>query len=147
MLEIPDNIHKNIQRLCAQGDANLEARDFSRAYESFISALPLVPEPKHDFEATTWILAALGDTYFFSKDFAQLRNVLTDAMHCPGAIGNPFLHLRLGQAQFELDDLDRAADELCRAYMGAGKIIFENDDPKYFEFLKTRILPPEGGKW
>jgi hypothetical protein len=144
---IPNNIHNDIQRLCAQGDANLEARDFSRAYENFTSALALVPEPKSDFEATTWILAALGDTYFFSKDFPQLRNVLTDAMHCPGAIGNPFLHLRLGQAQFELDELDRAADELCRAYMGAGKGIFENDDPKYFEFLKTRILPPDGGQW
>jgi hypothetical protein len=147
MLEIPDDIHKNIQRLCAQGDANLEARDFPRAYENFMTALELVPEPKYDFEATTWILAALGDMYFFSNDFAQLRNVLTDAMHCPGAIGNPFLHLRLGQAQFELESFERAADELCRAYMGAGKDIFENDDPKYFEFLKTRILPPQGGQW
>jgi hypothetical protein len=147
MLEIPDDIHKNIQRLCAQGDASLEAQNFSRAYESFMSALALVPEPKRDFEATTWIMAALGDMYFFSMDFAQLRNVLTDAMHCPGAIGNPFLHLRLGQAQFELGNLDSAADELCRAYMGAGKDIFANDDPKYFEFLKTRISPPAGGKW
>jgi hypothetical protein len=147
MLEIPDDIHKNIQRLCALGDAHIEARDFSRAYESFMSALALVPEPKQDFEATTWIMAALGDMYFFSKDFTQLRNVLTDAMHCPGAIGNPFLHLRLGQAQFELENLERSADELCRAYMGAGRDIFDNDDPKYFEFLKTRISQPAGGEW
>jgi hypothetical protein len=147
MIDIPDDIHEKIQRLCAEGDAILEARDYSRAYERYMAALSLVPEPKQGFEATTWILAALGDLYFFSREFAQVKNVLTDAMHCPGAIGNPFLHLRLGQAQFELGNLERSADELCRAYMGAGKEIFENDDPKYFEFLKTRISPPSDGQW
>jgi len=68
-------------------------------------------------------------------------------MHCPDAIGNPFLHLRLGQCCFEKRALDRAADELTRAYMGAGRKIFESDDPKYFEFLKTRIKPPASGEW
>lgn len=66
------------------------------------------------------------------------------AMQCPAAIGNPFLHLRLGQCQFELGNLDRAADELARAYMGAGADIFEGAD-KYFAFLKTRLQPPPGG--
>jgi len=65
-------------------------------------------------------------------------------MRCPDAIGNPFLHLRLGQCQFELGELDRAADELARAYMGAGAKIFEGGD-KYFSFLKTRLEPPPGG--
>jgi hypothetical protein len=65
-------------------------------------------------------------------------------MHCPGAIGNPFLHLRLGQCQFELGNLDRAGDELARAYMGAGNEIFVGAE-KYFEFLKTRLKPPPGG--
>jgi hypothetical protein len=32
-------------------------------------------------------------------------------MHCPGAIGNPFIHLRLGQAQFELGNLEPASGE------------------------------------
>jgi hypothetical protein len=41
--------------------------------------------------------------------------------------------------------MDRAADELTRAYMGAGDEIFQ-DAEKYFAFLKTRIKPP-GGKW
>lgn len=32
-----------------------------------------------------------------------------------------------------------AADELTRAYMGGGIDIFMEDDPKYLEFLETRI--------
>ena len=53
-------------------------------------------------------------------------------------LGNPFLHLRLGQSQYELGELDRAADELMRAYMGAGEDIFVSEDPKYRAFLATR---------
>ena len=67
------------------------------------------------------------------------------AMWCPGALGNPFLHLRLGQCQFELGGLDRAADELDRAYMGAGTDIFDDEDDKYFAYVKTRLDPPPGG--
>ena len=59
------------------------------------------------------------------------------------AIGNPFLHLRLGQCHFELGNLDGAADELARAYMSAGDEIFVGAD-KYFAFLKTRLEAPPG---
>jgi hypothetical protein len=38
----------------------------------------------------------------------------------------------------ELGDHDRAADELMRAYMGGGPDIFDEDDPKYLAFLRTR---------
>jgi hypothetical protein len=146
-MQIPDKIHTEIKELCAEGDCFVGMGEFSDAYKNYMSALELVPEPKEEFQATTWILAAIGDMYFKAKDYGQTKNVITDSMHCVGAIGNPFLHLRLGQAQLELGNPDRAADELCRAYMGAGKDIFEREDPKYFDFLKTKISPPAGGEW
>jgi hypothetical protein len=69
-------------------------------------------------------------------------------MHCLDAIGNPFLHLRLGQCQFELGALDGAADELMRAYMGAGSDIFKDQDPKYLRFLQSRAKDVKGPrKW
>jgi tetratricopeptide (TPR) repeat protein len=109
--------------------------------------MELLPEPKFDWEASTWLLAAIGDANFLGGHYEQAREALSDAMHCPDAIGNPFIHLRLGQAQFELGNLERAADELARAYMAAGKDIFSEDDPKYFAFLKTVLKPPVGGEW
>ncbi|WP_220213464.1 hypothetical protein [Streptomyces shenzhenensis] len=38
----------------------------------------------------------------------------------------------------ELGDHDRAANELMRAYMGGAPDIFDEDDPKYLAFLRTR---------
>ena len=146
-MDIPENTHQQIKELCAEGDVFVEMGEYNDAYKNYIEALELVPEPKENYSATTWILAALGDLYFQSKDYNQARQVFSDAMHCPEAIENPFLHLRLGQVALELGDSARAADELCRAYMGAGKEIFEQDDSKYFEFLKTKIPPPADGAW
>lgn len=144
-MSIPDAVMADIERHCAEGDRLVEQGQPGEAYQSYMAALRLVPEPAESFEATTWILAALGDLYFHAGDFPQAVTVLSDAMHCPGAIGNPFLHLRLGQAQLEVGNAERAADELSRAYMGGGSEIFDEDDPKYFAFLKTRLQPPAGG--
>ena len=66
-------------------------------------------------------------------------------MSCPGAVGNPFLHLRLGQIEFELGNAEASANELTRAFAIEGSGIFDDEDPKYFAFLKTQIRAPLGG--
>jgi len=144
MAELDDTIHERINALCAEGDALAGQASYPAALQKYWAAWELLPEPQTDWAAATWILAAIGDANFLSGDFVAGRDNLAYAMRCPDAIGNPFLHLRLGQCQFELGELDRAADELARAYMGAGDKIFEGGD-KYFSFLKTRLEPPPGG--
>jgi len=138
MTELADALHAKIQSFCEKGDALAEDGSYAAALEQYWAAWDLLPEPKTDWEAATWILTAIGEANFIAGDFTAGRDNLSVAMRCPGAIGNPFIHLRLGQCQFELGDLDRAADELARAYMGAGADIFDGAD-KYFAFLKTRL--------
>jgi tetratricopeptide (TPR) repeat protein len=139
MAELDDKTYARIEALCDEGDALADGEQFADALKRYWEAFDLIPEPKHEWEATLWVLGAIGDANFLNKDYTAARDNLANAMHCPGAIGNPFLHLRLGQSQFELGDLDRAADELTRAYAVAGDEIFESEDRKYFDFLKTRI--------
>lgn len=138
MAELADEIHAEIQRLCALGDERANAKRFPEALQSYWTAWDLLPEPKTEWAAATWILAAVGDSNFLGGDYGAGRDNLSQAMYCPNAIGNPFLHLRLGQCQLELQAFDRAADELMRAYMGAGAEIFEDQDPKYLRFLQSR---------
>jgi len=138
MAELTDSVHDEIKRLCAIGDKHAGRRAYPDALASYRAAWELLPEPKTDWEAATWILVAIGDANVLGGDFIAGRDNLSKAMHCPGAIGNPFIHFRLGQCQFELGNLDRAADELMRAYMGAGRDIFDQHDPKYFRFLSSR---------
>ncbi|MEC5384325.1 hypothetical protein VVD49_01250 [Uliginosibacterium sp. H3] len=144
---LPQSVHERITALSKEGDALADKTKYREAIEKYIAAFDLLPEPKTQWEACTWLLVAIGDANFLSKHYEYAQRALSDAMHCPNAIGNPFIHLRLGQSQFELGNKKRAADELARAYMGAGAEIFKTEDPKYFAFLKTVLKPPASGKW
>ena len=139
------HIQNRLQELSTQGDALREAGDHLEAQRCYIAALQLLPEPEEEWEATTGLLAAIGDCLFQRGQYEKARDAFSDAVACPGGLGTPFIHLRLGQTQLEMGAEDRAADELARAFMGAGTEVFEHEDPKYLAFLKTKLEPPPGG--
>ena len=146
MSELSEATDSEIQRLSAKGDALAGEQKYSEAIPVYWQAWDLLPEPKTEWEAATWLLAAIGDANFLGRDYTAGKDNLTTAMRCPNATGNPFLHLRLGQCQLELGVLDRAADELMRAYMSAGTEIFKDQDPKYLRFLQSKAKGIEGPK-
>tara|TARA_B100000678_G_scaffold136165_1_gene113878 strand:- start:41 stop:469 length:429 start_codon:yes stop_codon:yes gene_type:complete len=136
--ELPESVHAQIRDYCAQGDEAAGRGEYQEALDRYNAAFALVPEPRTDWHASTWIMGAIGDACFTGGYFTTARTSLEYAMHCPDGLGNPFLHLRLGQTLFEQGDCERAADELMRAFMGAGDEIFAAEDPKYRAFLATR---------
>ena len=143
--KLPRAVSKQVDALWRTRGQPGRTGELSRRDQDLLGSWDLLPEPKTDWEAATWILAAVGDANFLGGDYVAGRDNLGTAMHCPNAIGNPFLHLRLGQCHFELGELDRAADNLARAYLPEGKKLFENDDPKYLAFIKSKLNAPEGG--
>lgn len=138
--ELDDQVHQHIVQLSKAGDAYMEQGDYANAIDQFRAAFALVPEPYQDWEASLWLLTSLGEAYYFEGEYVQAHAALAKVMHVPGAIGNPLIHLRLGEVQFELGNTERAADELLRAYMGGGEEIFEDEDEKYFDFLKQHVV-------
>ncbi|WP_353631294.1 tetratricopeptide repeat protein [Pseudomonas canadensis] len=131
-------LHEKIKEYCLSGDMLAEQGNHEEAIVQYNRAWRSVPEPKNSWEASTWILAAIADACFLSGYKGSARDALQYAMTCPGGIGNPFLHLRLGQVYLDEGQEDSAADELMRAYMGAGPEIFANESLHYLNFLKTR---------
>ena len=136
--ELPATAMQLIGSLCAEGDALVAAGRFEEAVARFNEALQFVPEPKSDWCAATWIFAAIGDACFLGGLNAFAREALENAMKCPDAVGNAFLHLRLGQVLLDAGEVDAAADNLMRAYIGAGTEAFANEDAWYLEFLRMR---------
>ncbi len=139
MIELPALIHTQIVALCSQGDELVERGDFDAAKQQYIAALRLLPSNPVDWEAATWIYVAIGDIHFRTNHFDKAFKCFYNAVQCPNGLGNPYIHLRLGQLYYEQSNVDKAADELTRAYMGGGLDIFLEDDPKYLEFLETKI--------
>jgi hypothetical protein len=146
MRELLDELHDEVKRLCAEGDDLANRQRYEEALRRYGEAWSLLPEPKTDWEAAVWLLAAIGDAHFHRGDFLSGRDALTKAMiHGEGAIGNPFLRLRLGQCLYELSDMKEAANWLAGAYLMEGQAIFAEDSPKYLEFVKSKLEPPPGG--
>jgi tetratricopeptide (TPR) repeat protein len=139
MSELNDELYARIQELCSKGDQLAESEKYSNALSEYYKAYELLPSPKENWDASTWILAAIGDVNFLMKDYEAALQNLINAMKCPDAIGNPFIHLRLGQCHFELGNFNLAADEFVRAYAIEGEELFQNEDIKYFKFLITKI--------
>jgi tetratricopeptide (TPR) repeat protein len=136
--ELDAAVYEAIKAHCAKGDGFAATRAFEAAIAEYNKAWRLVPEPCNEWTASTWILAAIADAAFLGGYLTSAREALQYAMTCPGAIGNPFLHLRYGQVLLDAGESDAAADELIRAYMGAGQDIFTSENPRYLAFLKTR---------
>ena len=130
-----------IKRKCEEAEALLNRgskEDAREAFSMFSEALDLLPEPYEKWHASGWILSRMGECYFRTGSYEQAEQLYGDLMWCPGALGNPWIHLRKGQVHYECGQTDRAADDLMRAYMGGGKEVFRLEADKYYEFLKTK---------
>ncbi|PUA29850.1 MAG: hypothetical protein B0W54_04665 [Cellvibrio sp. 79] len=139
MTELPEEIYAEITSLSKQGDHLAKLNKYEEAKSMYVSALKLLPGDKNIWEAATWLYVAIGDTHFHLRNYDKCFKCFYNAVQCPEGLGNPFIHLRLGQMYYEQGDFEKASDELIRAHMGAGLDIFMEDDPKYLSFLETKI--------
>jgi tetratricopeptide (TPR) repeat protein len=142
MLE--DKLYQRILDLCKAGDELAAKNQYEESLKDYLAAWELLPAPKHEWEAATWIQSAIGNAKYSINDYESCLQAFLLAVQSPGGLGNPFIHLRLGECYFELGNEQRAGDELARAYIGAGREIFADEPPKYLNFLKTILRPPEG---
>ncbi|WP_068503467.1 tetratricopeptide repeat protein [Paenibacillus kribbensis] len=138
-MQLSDSTHSEIITLSKQGEDLVKAGDLEASKHKYVAALRLLPENHREWEAATWLYVAIGDVHFRMNNYDKAFKCFFNAVQCPKGLGNPYIHLRLGQLYYEQENLEKATDELTRAYMGAGIEIFMEDDPKYLEFLETSI--------
>jgi len=136
---LSEELNKKIEQLVAEGNVLVDEDDYVSALDKFEDALDLIPNPKSSWEEALWIYASIGDMQVFTEDYESAAENFFNALNCPDAQENSFLHLRLGQALFELDDKEKALDHLIKAYEIDGEEIFDDEDHKYYEYLKANM--------
>jgi len=143
MEKLPKELSQLIDGLCQKGDRFAGIEQYDDALEKYGDAWDLLPSPKEQWPAATWILMSAGDAHFRMREYQTAAELLFDALDCPDGEGNPFLLLRLGQCMLESGQLDEAANALEEAFRLGGESLFEDEDPKYLGFVKTqsRVTP------
>jgi tetratricopeptide (TPR) repeat protein len=134
-LELDSETYSKIEKLSINGNACMDKEEWSDAIHCYEEALDLVPTPRTEWETATWLYASIGDAEFLAGNYGRAKTAMFDAMNCPCGQDNPFVHLRLGQAFFELGEMENSRKHLLSAYMLEGDQIFESDDPKYLESI------------
>ena len=134
--ELDEATFQALTRLSEEGNNWFEEGKYPEALEHYRRALQMIPKPLEEWEASTWVLAGIADCLFLMRDYDQAAVYLEQVLGCPGAFGNEFIHLRIGQTALERGEEALAKEHLARAYMGGGQEIFEGEDPKYLHFLR-----------
>jgi hypothetical protein len=60
MAELSHELHERIERLCAEGDEFLDQSRYEDALARYGAAWNLLPEPRTNWSAREWIMAANG---------------------------------------------------------------------------------------
>lgn len=142
---LPPAIEAEVARLSEEAEDRADDEDDERALALFQAAWGLIPEPKAEYEWALQLLGGVADSQFHLGDYEACRRTMQQALRSGGGPDNPFICLRLGQSHLELGDEPGAANWLTGALMGGGLEMFEDENPKYWAFLRGRLDPPPGG--
>ena len=99
-MELDERIYREICDLSQEGDQYLDDDNFELAEKKYLEALDLIPKPKTEWEASTWLYVALGEVYFFSSKYLEAISFFSEALKCPEGLGNPLINLRMGQCYY-----------------------------------------------
>lgn len=141
MSELPQAIADKIDDLSERGNVLLDDQgDWRGAVAAWREALNLLPSPKTEWEAWTWLNASIGDALRQGGAPEAAKAALFDALNGPDAQTQPFVQFRLGQTLVDLGEADKGVEHLLRAYMLEGEEIFEEDGQAYLKLLRDRKL-------
>jgi len=138
-MELEDNIYDQIVSLAEEGDDFAEKEIFGSAISKYNEALDLLPEPKTDWEAATWLYVALGDALFSEKDFDAALGAYEKALMSPDGTGNPYIWFCLGEVFYESGNFEKAKTHFMSAYLLDGEEIFKDTKPVYISLISEEI--------
>ncbi|MEP3373557.1 MAG: hypothetical protein ABJL43_06510 [Maribacter dokdonensis] len=134
MLEI-DSIVLNNEK-----DSETKTNELLKIYES------LTDDQKRT-RAGRYNIVHIAEVYFAASMIDEAFENFNFVMQFKDTIGNPFLHLRLGQLNYLTKNTDKMNDELSRALIMGGEPIFKDEDPKLIEMVKSVLKEPEDCSW
>jgi len=134
-MKLDEKLETRIYDLTAVGDEAGENGDYDTQIEKYGEAWTIVPEPKSEYEDVHWILGNIAEGYYSKGDMANAKKYYLEAIAYPDGAEDSLNNLRVGQFYFEEDPV-LAKKYLTKARDLSEGRIFEDEDPKYGEFVK-----------
>ena len=144
-INIPESIADkvaDIDKITTNKDLDVESRvkELMKIYES------LTDDQKRTREGR-YVIVHIAEVCFSERWIEDAFDNFNFVMQFKDTVGNPFLHLRLGQLNYLVQNKDKMHDELSRALIMDGEAIFKDEDPILIEMVKSLLEEPEEGSW
>ena len=136
---LDEDIAAGARKLCKVGYELFDQGDIKTALRRFYAAWTLLPKPQTDYEEAGWILTALGDAYLAKGEYESAKEALLSALHCPKTLGNPIIHLRLGECLQELDQVAEAKEQFQLVIDNGGEALFAKEKPTYYQQFNQSV--------
>ena len=116
------------------------------AYDILFKMLKSNNEENFNDKKTRYILIRIAHLYINSEMWEDALNIFVKIMKYTNSVGNPLLHLRIGQIGFELKEQNIYEDNLARALIMGELKIFEGEND-ILKNIALKILKPPAGGW
>lgn len=113
--------------------------EYTKAIGILKEALSLIDNPIYESKYAFPLFANIGENFFLQNKLEDSLEHFGYAIKSRGGLGEPAIHLRIGQIRYEFGQMEKAKDELMRAYMGGGTLLFDGIDSKYFDLIRPII--------
>lgn len=143
MRKLEQGVSERINAICEHARRLVDGGDIKFAVTKYIEALNLIPNPKMDYKAATYIYTNVGEVYWRAKDYKNSGTAFSQASICPGGADNPVIVMRIGQCLLECGDKARAEEYLLKAYLLGDEEIFAQEDEKYIQIVRRRLSEEE----
>tara|TARA_R110002051_G_scaffold13808_1_gene45541 strand:+ start:3368 stop:3937 length:570 start_codon:yes stop_codon:yes gene_type:complete len=94
-----------------------------------------------------FIIICIGEICFAERMIEEAFENFNFALKFKDTIGNPFIHLRMGQLNYLVQNKDKTLDELSRALIMGGEEVYEHEDPRFLEMVKNVLKEPNDCSW
>ncbi|MCE5170768.1 hypothetical protein LQV63_15790 [Paenibacillus profundus] len=131
----------------ACADARLREKNYPKAIETLWNMYEALHRREQSSTVGRYVLIRIAHINIYNEDYIAARDNLSFIMQFPNTIGNPLLHLRLGQVQDKLGNEKRAVDELARAFIMDGKRVFDLEDRRLLEIPLRALNEPMDSDW
>ena len=137
MNDLAPEIKQKVVELCEKAVSQSEIERFEASNRSLEKVLLLIPEPKPEWKAYTWLQASRPDNFYELEHYAEALVLFEEALELDEVYqSNGYVHMRIGQCLHHLKRQQEALGYLKEAYQLGGEELFEDEYAIYKKLAK-----------
>ena len=137
MKDLEPELKAQVVDICNKAVEAQEEERFHASNRYLQDVYELLPEPKSEWKAYTWLISSMADNHFEQDEYVAAFEKFEEVFTLDDESNeNAYLCLRRGQCALELEHDDLAKQLLIRAFELEGKELFEDEHSKYLKLAK-----------